>query len=679
MSAIANRILVSLLVRDKDQLRTQLEGLHGSVGWVELRLDVLPTSLDLTALMVDFPQLQFIAAILLESEGGHFTGNHEQRCMLLQKVAACGFAYIDFPLDSAPMPLPVGVRRIVSWHQPAPQTKQLPCTDLADLQQRAEQQAGSGGIVKLVAWADFAEQALDAVALQQSHSAKIAADQPCTKLIAFAQGPGSSAARVMSLLAGAPWIYSCWPGAQTAPGQWDYQSLLELLPHTADCQTLVFGVAGNPVEHSMSPLLWNAALQNNGSNAVYLRFPVNEPQSFFDRAASCGVQALSITAPWKQAAASASEIAIAGGAANFLIQKLDGWHGFNTDGAGALDSLLAAGFKPNGKLLLLGAGGAARGVAMEAIQRGYQLTVAARRLEQAAELKQDCKHAIKLATSHEAQIGALENVQLQDFDAVIQATSLGSLTYPGTPTPGRSVKHGAIVLDMVYQPLQTEWLTSAKNAGAIALTGTEMLIRQMLAQLSMAAGIDSDFATLNEVVQLELEARNPVVLIGARACGKSSLGRALALRLRWQFVDADDELEKRHQRSIADWIATDYEDFRDAEADLLPELLTRPRHVVALGGGVVERPQSVQRLSLAPRVVFLECPAETLLERQQNQPRPALTELPLAEEIQQLLDRRMGSYTKCAVLKLNNSGQIAETVERLATNSVLKLFPIGTR
>lgn len=681
MTSIANRILVSLMVRDEQQLRDQLQQLHGTVGWVELRLDLLPASLDLTALMVDFPQLQFIAAILLKSEGGCFEGNHAQRCQLLHSVAACGFTYIDLPIDSAALALPVGVKRIVSWHQQsgqsypaaAPQQSTSPAqVDLAELRNKARQQAGSGGLVKLVVWADYAEQALEAVTLQQQ-----CADS-CT-LLAFAQGPGSSAARVMSLLAGAPWIYSCWPGAQTAPGQWDYQSLLELVPHDAGTKTKVYGVMGNPVEHSMSPLLWNDALQASGSDAVYLRFPVAEPQRFFELAAARGVQALSVTAPWKQAAAEASHNAVAGGAANFLMRQSDSWLGNNTDGAGALDSLLAAGFRKEGSLLILGAGGAARGVAMEAMRRGYQITVAARRLEQVLQLQQDCQASMEPGTTALLTAIDLAKVELADFSAIIQATSLGSLFHPGSPTPGQSPGAGAIVLDMVYQPLQTEWLASAAQAGAICLQGTHMLIRQMLAQLSTAAAIDSDFATLNDTLQEELEQHSPVVLIGARACGKSSLGRALAVELGWQFVDADDELEKRHQRSIADWIASDPLGFRNAEAALLPELLSLPRHVVALGGGAVEREQSVQSLKLAPRVVFLDCPAEILLERQQKAPRPALTGLPLEQEIGQLLERRMAGYTKCAVVKLKNSGRIAESVERLATNSVLKLFPVGTR
>lgn len=315
---------------------------------------------------------------------------------------------------------------------------------------------------------------------------------------------------------------------------------------------------------------------------------------------------------------------------------------------------------------------------MEAISRGYRVTVAARRLEQAQQLQRDC-HTATGPQTPELQVCRLADAQLCDFDAIIQATSLGSLIHPGNPTPDQVPRTGAIVLDMVYQPLETEWLEAAAKAGAIPLQGTEMLIRQMLAQLQQAAGIESDFACLNETLQEELEQRSPVVLIGARACGKSSLGRALAQELGWQFKDADEELEQRYQRRICDWIATDPQGFRDAEAALLPELLSLPRHVLALGGGVVEREQSVRSLCQAPRVVFLDCPLEVLLERQQQAPRPALTDLPLAEEIQHLLERRLASYTKCAVVRQRNSGGIAESVERLMTNPVLKLFSVGTR
>lgn len=659
MKPIATRLLVSLLFESEEELRMLLADLQGAVGWVELRLDHMPVGFDLTSVLADYPGLRFVAAILLQEEGGHFMGNASERKALLQEVASAGFEVIDLPLGSGAVELPARVQRLVSWHQSAPKKTAVP---LREIYAQARTEAGPKGYVKLVTWADFSEQSMAAVLLQK--------DSADSTLLAFSQGPGGSASRILSLLAGAPWIYSCWPGANTAPGQWDYQSLLALLPDNAGHSTKVFGIMGNPVEHSLSPFLWHAAFAESPYNAVYLRFPVADAAAFFATAPCCGITALSVTTPWKRAAAEVASNPWDSGAANFLQFQNQQWVAANTDGVGALDALEDAGLPSGSRVLLLGAGGAARGVAMEALQRGYALTVAARRAEQAQQLCAAC------ATDGAPLTAAtLKNIKQSDFHAVIQATTVGSFEQPGSPTPGQTPGAGALALDMIYHPLQTAWLRSAEAAGAIPVAGTAMLIRQMLEQLHSATGLEADFAKLNTVLHEELSARAAVLLIGARASGKTSLGRALAAKLGWHFIDADEELERRHQRNIADWIAQDERGFRSAERDLLPELIALPRHVVALGGGVVESPTSVQRLAMASRVVFLDCPIKTLLERQQKEPRPPLCDLPLAEEIDHLLARRLPFYQECADLTLSSADGFAEIVERLFSSPVLKLFP----
>ena len=650
------RILVSLPVGEEAELRHRLGWLQGKVGWVELRLDRWQESLDLAPLIADFPRLQFVAAILLEEEGGGFGGTEEQRRRRLQSVADTGFAVVDLPLGSGAVELPAGVRRLVSWHQP-----RAGAVDLEQKLQAARLEAGDDGLVKLVPWADSAEQSLPAVELQRQHG---------PRLLSFAQGPGGSASRILSWLAGSPWIYSCWPGAQTAPGQWDVRQLLKLLPPSAGPQTQVMGIVGRSVEHSLSPWLWNTALQRCGQDGVYLRFPVADGHAFFAAAARCGIQALSVTAPWKQVAAEMALQPPPGGAANFLRASADGWIASNTDGAGAMRSLELAGLAPSSRILLLGAGGASRGLTWEAQRRGHAVTVAARRPAQADALLSDL-----LATSTgdspspqsegdspSAQSADLARVDLSPFDAVVQATPVGGYEEPLSPTPGRSPRAGALALDMVYAPLQTTWLREAGAAGAVTLPGSDMLLQQMVLQFQDATGIELDSKEWADELLREVEQRAPLVLIGARGSGKSSLGRALADALEWNFLDADEELERQSGRSIREWVDTDASAFRKAERDLLPQLLTRSRHVLALGGGVVESALSVQRLQLAPRVVFLDCTVETLLQRQRAAPRPALTELPLAEEIQLLLQQRRAAYLACADRTWSNDGGVKESV-----------------
>ncbi|MCX8040858.1 MAG: AAA family ATPase, partial [Planctomycetota bacterium] len=158
-----------------------------------------------------------------------------------------------------------------------------------------------------------------------------------------------------------------------------------------------------------------------------------------------------------------------------------------------------------------------------------------------------------------------------------------------------------------------------------------------------------------------------ITLVGMRGCGKSSVGRALAERLGWPFVDADREFELREQQSIAAWFAQRGEAaFRAAEAELLAELLQRPAPwVLATGGGVVLLPGNRQRLRAAGGlVVYLEAPQAVLEERLARDPgrRPSLTGRPLAEEVESVLAQRAPLYREVADLSVASDRPLADIV-----------------
>lgn len=158
----------------------------------------------------------------------------------------------------------------------------------------------------------------------------------------------------------------------------------------------------------------------------------------------------------------------------------------------------------------------------------------------------------------------------------------------------------------------------------------------------------------------------PFFLIGPRGAGKSALGRRLAEHLGWEFADSDALLEARHGRAIAEWLPADPAGFRAAEAGLLEELAGRRALVAALGGGVVERPESVALLAGRPRVVALCAPPAELARRQRGGPRPPLTGLPLEEEVATVLDRRRADYDRAASGRwLDTGGTIAAAWDRL--------------
>ncbi|RMH05068.1 MAG: shikimate kinase [Planctomycetota bacterium] len=161
--------------------------------------------------------------------------------------------------------------------------------------------------------------------------------------------------------------------------------------------------------------------------------------------------------------------------------------------------------------------------------------------------------------------------------------------------------------------------------------------------------------------------RNPALfLIGPRGAGKTTLGRLMAGHLGWPFTDADRLLEERTGRRIEDWLPADPAGFRAAESALLRELVGRFEEVVALGGGVVEDPANVELLAAQPRVIALTAAPSVLVRRQEREPRPALTESSLAEEVRLLLDRRREAYDRAAHgLWVDTSGHLDEAFQFL--------------
>jgi shikimate kinase len=161
-------------------------------------------------------------------------------------------------------------------------------------------------------------------------------------------------------------------------------------------------------------------------------------------------------------------------------------------------------------------------------------------------------------------------------------------------------------------------------------------------------------------------------LIGPRGSGKSTVAKLLAHALGWDWLDADDELEKRHGQSIRALFAAEGETgFRDKEAVILADLCRLRRHILATGGGVVLRPGNRQRMRASGRVAWLTADVETLWRRLQAdastaERRPALT-IGGREEIEEITRLREPLYRECANF-------IVDTSERAATEAVAAIL-----
>jgi shikimate dehydrogenase len=268
-------------------------------------------------------------------------------------------------------------------------------------------------------------------------------------------------------------------------------------PERTDARTLVVGVMGDPVRHSLSPLLHNAAFTALGLNWISVGFEVAAGQA---AAALEGIRALSVagvsvTMPHKGDVAALvddrSDVAGRLGAVNCVINRDGTLFGDNTDGAGFLASLArAANFDPSGKrCLIIGAGGAARAVTLALADAGAASVVVVNRTA----TKASDVAALAGAAGRVGDLGDNATALAENADLIVNATPVG-MTGIGTVGDGWLISPtllhaGQVAADLVYAPRPTPWLAAAADAGATTVDGLGMLVHQAAAQLELWTGL----------------------------------------------------------------------------------------------------------------------------------------------------------------------------------------------
>jgi shikimate dehydrogenase len=278
----------------------------------------------------------------------------------------------------------------------------------------------------------------------------------------------------------------------------------------------VVGVIGDPVAHSLSPTIQNAAFAALGLDVVYVGFPV-DAASGVDVVTACrtlGLRGLSVTMPHKEVVATtADEVSNdvrALGAANTLTNNGGRIRADSTDGDGCVDALRASGFDPASKTcMVLGAGGSGRSVALALGRAGACVVVATRNAERA-------ERARELGGSS-ARIGSLDEVS--DMDLIVNTTPLGMGENVEIPLDPKRLGPGQLVHDLVYNPLETPLLRAARTAGAITVDGLSMLIHQAVRQIELWTGEAPSVAVMRDAAFRELNRRQSV---GASAASSVS-------------------------------------------------------------------------------------------------------------------------------------------------------------
>ncbi len=239
----------------------------------------------------------------------------------------------------------------------------------------------------------------------------------------------------------------------------------------------LFGVLGDPVSHSLSPAMHNAAFTALGMDCQYHAFRVipENLKNAIHGAYALGFGGLNLTIPLKEKALEIvrpAELAKEIGAVNTVDFK-DGIVGYNTDGLGAKKALEGNGLRIKGKkVLLLGAGGAARAIAFQLARDGAEIMIANRTPERAQALAKDVGKAVA------ADLGDLESL-VRDCDILINSTPAGMFpNVSETPVTADMMHGNLVVFDIVYNPMNTLLLQEARKAGAKAIDGVMMLVYQ---------------------------------------------------------------------------------------------------------------------------------------------------------------------------------------------------------
>jgi 3-dehydroquinate dehydratase / shikimate dehydrogenase len=497
---LSERVLVVIgRTRHKMVVAELLEAVKRGTGFIELRLDFLAKAIDFKRLS-PYKQCPWVATLRRPADGGRFSGTEPERQTVLRQAIVSGvFEWVDLETDiAAAVPRFGKVKRIISYHNLA----ETPA-NLDEIYARMLEQ--DGDVYKIAVSAQNPEDLVRVLKLQQ------AAPKPT---IAFCMGDIGQPSRFLTLKYGAPWIYAAFNKERgIAPGLPSLDDFKTTYPVKAIApETRIFGVVGDPVDHSLSPLLHNQMYKRLGVNALYLPFRV--PRGMLPRAVDAyneiPVNGYSVTIPHKEAAAQLArekELNVeVTQAANTLVRLTDGkFQAANTDYAAAVDSLKAhlaerAGDGPVAQLsqlsvMLLGAGGVARAIAFALHREGAQLTITGRTYERAQRLAEEVKcKAVDWHARHSVS-----------FDVLINCTPVGM--HPNVdeaPCHFSILKPGVTVFDTIYRPETTLLLREARTRGCHTITGVDMFVRQAARQIELFIGQTPDQSVMRDIVRKAL-------------------------------------------------------------------------------------------------------------------------------------------------------------------------------
>jgi 3-dehydroquinate dehydratase/shikimate dehydrogenase len=482
----------------EDMLATS-ESMARDNPFIEFRLDYLKQPVAALSKISRFLEThQYVTAIgtcRRVENGGKFKGSLASQLEVLGKAHAAGCQLLDLEVQSALKAKPEAIARlrshaglILSFHDFSA-TRKLDET----LEKMVKIPAD---FYKVVSTATSLSDNVTMMKFLQARSGE-------HSLVGLCMGEQGIISRILGVRAGSVFTFGAVNAElKTAPGQISARDLRGIYRiDQVDAATRIYGVAGDPVGHSLSPVIMNAALRRENVNGVYLPLHAKTLKDLIHCVREIPLHGLSITMPYKQAIlpfldntdAHTSKI----GACNTVVRGQDGkLYGFNTDVAGILRPLEQRISIENAKVLVLGAGGAARAAVFGLKERGAEVWVLNRTSIKAQKLARQAKaHAIKRA-----------DLRKVAFDVMVNATPVGMGNTSECPLKDAEIQ-ARVVFDMVYDPVETHLLKVARSKGIAVIPGVEMFVQQAARQFEIWTGKPAPAGDMLRAVTIALQER----------------------------------------------------------------------------------------------------------------------------------------------------------------------------
>jgi 3-dehydroquinate dehydratase/shikimate dehydrogenase len=484
---------------DPSELIDKAESLVRDNPFLEFRLDYLTRpGLALPKIKRFFelnPHAVVIATCRRANSGGKFRGSIASQLDVLGKAAGAGCQLLDVELQTATKCKPEQLQKlrsraavILSFHD-FHATKKLEVT-------LEKMRSLPADFFKVVSTATTLYDNVVMMRLLEKESDR-------HSLIGLCMGEQGIISRVLGVRAGSAFTFaSVSPGEQTAPGQVTAQDLRNVYRiEQVDAATRVYGVAGDPVSHSLSPAIMNTALRRENVNAVYLALHARTLKDLLACVRDIPIHGLSITMPYKQAILehldNTDSHTTKIGACNTVVRAQDGkLYGFNTDTAGVVRPLEQRITLEGARVLVLGAGGAARAAVFGLKERGCEVFI----------LNRSVAPAQKLARQAKARSVKRPDLKKLSFDVIINATPVGMSNTRESPLNENEI-NARYVFDMIYDPPETRLIKMAKERGAQVIPGIEMFVQQAARQFEIWTGKPAPWDDMLRVVTIALQER----------------------------------------------------------------------------------------------------------------------------------------------------------------------------